>query len=392
MASRLGMPKSDLLDPQSSNSAIKQAQAETHAIQEAKYYFESRGIDVTSFSSRDREGAAVLVKNFKFGTKPEDLLKLFSGYGEVVRVLMPPTAAIAVVELQNKVQAGAAFQALAYRKLGDSVLFLERAPKALFESALHSVSREPSSSKNTPDLPPLADDRADVGTNTLYITNLSFKTSQARFQGIFRSLDGFVSARIKCKQDPSRTNSFLSMGFGFVEFRTPEQARGAMLAMNGFTLDDYKLLVKASEDSRDAASERRVGEQSKPQKFRNTKIVIKNLPFEASKQDVCSLLRNYGQLRSVRLPKRIDKSRRGFAFAEFANPREAHSAKHALQNTHLLGRRLVLDYATEDSTDPEEEIQKIQQRVGRQSNSLALQDLADRERRKITINQEGEKD
>jgi multiple RNA-binding domain-containing protein 1 len=65
--------------------------------------------------------------------------------------------------------------------------------------------------------------------------------------------------------------------------------------------------------------------------------------------------------------------------------REAESAADALKDTHLLGRKLVLDFAAEDAADPEEEIRKMQKRVGQQTDRVALQKLAGSGRRKFNI-------
>jgi multiple RNA-binding domain-containing protein 1 len=50
----------------------------------------------------------------------------------------------------------------------------------------------------------------------------------------------------------------------------------------------------------------------------------------------------------VRLPKKFDGSHRGFAFIDFISKQEAKNAIEALGNTHLLGRRLVIQWAKEE--------------------------------------------
>ena len=49
ISNRLGVPKSELIDPTSSDAAVKQALAETHVIQESKSYFAENGVDLDSF-------------------------------------------------------------------------------------------------------------------------------------------------------------------------------------------------------------------------------------------------------------------------------------------------------------------------------------------------------
>lgn len=64
----------------------------------------------------------------------------------------------------------------------------------------------------------------------------------------------------------------------------------------------------------------------------------------------------------------------------------------ALKDTHLLGRRLVLEFAAEDAVDPEEEIEKMQRKVGKQANKVALQKLAGTGRRKFNVEGDDELD
>ena len=80
----------------------------------------------------------------------------------------------------------------------------------------------------------------------------------------------------------------------------------------------------------------------------------------------------------------------GLLFADFTTPKEAESAMDALKDTHLLGRRLVLDFADEDPEDAEAEIEKMQRKVGQQINKVALQKLTSGGRKRFsTLNEEG---
>jgi multiple RNA-binding domain-containing protein 1 len=76
---------------------------------------------------------------------------------------------------------------------------------------------------------------------------------------------------------------------------------------------------------------------------------------------------------------------RGFGFVEYSTKREAEGAVQNLKGVHLLGRRLVLDYAEMDSNDPEKELEKMQQKVGAQANKVALQRLTGGGRKKFNV-------
>lgn len=57
----------------------------------------------------------------------------------------------------------------------------------------------------------------------------------------------------------------------------------------------------------------------------------------------------------------------------------------------MLGRRLVLDYAEAEAVDAEEEIAKMQKKVGGQVNRVAIQKLsAGKSRQKFEVGEENE--
>ncbi|KAF2751185.1 RNA-binding domain-containing protein [Sporormia fimetaria CBS 119925] len=388
VAERLGVSKADVLDPTSSDAAVKQAHAETHIIQEIKSYFAEHGVDLEAFKKSSKGDTAILVKNIPHGAKADEIRKLFEEQGTISKFLMPPAGMTAIIEFANAAQAQSAFRSLAYRKLKDSILYLEKAPKDLFREGVvvpaapqAQVPGGAGGKLAATDLLQDAPEPESANTSTLYVRNLNFSTTTERLTETFSPLEGFRSARVKTKTDPKR--GVLSMGFGFVEFNNADTAAAALRAMDGYNLEGHQLQIKASHKGADAAEERRKEDAAK--KAASTKILIKNLPFEASKKDVRALFAPYGQLRSVRVPKKFDSTSRGFGFAEFTTKRDAANAMESLRNTHLLGRRLVLSFAEAESEDAEKELEKMQQKVGAQANKVALQQLTGGGRKKFNV-------
>jgi multiple RNA-binding domain-containing protein 1 len=284
IANRMGITKAELLDPTSSDAAIKQAHAETHLIQETKSYFAQHGVDLEAFQKSGKGDLAILVKNIPHGVTADEMRKLFEEHGTVTKFLMPPTGMTAIVEYSNVAQAKTAFMSLSYRKMRDSILYLEKAPRDLFKQGIaielpRTISLQTSAAKlSATDLLVDAPDSETTSTSTLYVRNLNFSTTTERLTEAFKPLAGFRSAKVKTKVDPKR--GVLSMGFGFVEFTNTETASAAMRTMEGYNLEDHKLQIKASHKGADAAEERRKEDAVK--KAASTKIIIKNLPFEAS--------------------------------------------------------------------------------------------------------------
>ena len=52
-------------------------------------------------------------------------------------------------------------------------------------------------------------------------------------------------------------------------------------------------------------------------KAKGTKLLIKNIPFEATKNEIRELFAAFGQIKSVRMPSKFDGSHRGYVRALF---------------------------------------------------------------------------
>ncbi|KAI0321147.1 hypothetical protein OF83DRAFT_1100875 [Amylostereum chailletii] len=358
VADRMNVSKADILDPESSNAAVKLALAETHVIQETKTYLESQGVILSSFSGRGRSDTTILVKNIPYGTTAEQIREMFEGHGTLSRVLVPPAGTMAVVEFIHSDEASAAFRAIAYRRLGNSVIYLEKGPLGMFQdpsidtghstpmdgSKTNAVTIDDKDSEN-------GEEPAVSAGTTLFIKNLAFSTTTERLVQVFRHLPSFSFARVQTKPDPKRPTARLSMGYGFVGFKTTDAAKKAIKGIQGYVLDGHALTAKfAGRGAEEEKDEKAKGAG----KSSTTKMLVKNLPFEATRKDVRELFGAHGQLKSVRVPKRFDQRTRGFAFLEFVSRHEAENAYNALKHTHLLGRHLVLEWAEEGDMDIEQ--------------------------------------
>ncbi|CAK5262937.1 unnamed protein product [Mycena citricolor] len=335
IADRMQISKSDILNPEGSdNAAVKLALAETHIIQETKTYLESQGVVLESFSSRARSDTVILVKNIPYGTSAEQIRELFEPHGTLTRVVVPPAGTMAVVEFEDASDASTAFRAVAYRRLGNSIVYLERGPQGMFRGAV-----------------PVATDSATMpvvhGVKIATEDNLAFATTTERLVQVFGKLPSFSFARVQMKPDPKRPGARLSMGYGFVGFKDADGAKKALKSMHEFVLDGHALSVKFA--GRGTEDESKAGSASS--KSRTTKMLVKNVPFEATKKDIRELFGAHGKLKSVRVPKKFDSRSRGFAFLDFVSRHEAENAYAALRHTHLLGRHLVLEWAEEAEQD-----------------------------------------
>ncbi|KAH6890843.1 rRNA primary transcript binding protein [Coprinopsis sp. MPI-PUGE-AT-0042] len=366
IADRMSIPKTAILNPEpsegSSNPAVKLALAETHIITETKAFLESHGVVLSSFSNKVRSDTIILVKNIPYGTTEDQIREMFEPHGDLTKVLVPPAGTIAVVEFAKADEASKGLKAVAYRRLGNSIVYLEKGPVGMFVKG--HVNDEPSTNEGDKELlsktvikvPTTGGATEEVtapdagsGGATLYVKNLSFATTQEKLVQLFSHLPSFSFARVQTKADPKRPGARLSMGYGFIGFKDVEGAKKALKSLQGFVVDGHELSVKFAGRGKEEM-EREVGANSAA-KSRTTKLIVKNLPFEATKKDVRDLFSAHGKLKSVRVPKKFDARTRGFAFLEFVTRHEAENAYNALKHTHLLGRHLVLEWAAEEEHD-----------------------------------------
>ena len=118
---------------------------------------------------------------------------------------------------------------------------------------------------------------------------------------------------------------------------------------------------------RDQNQSKKRARKSVAKKKPNAKIMVRNVAFQASQREVRELFASFGQLKSVRLPRKMDGSHRGFGFVEFMSKSEAKSAKEALSDAHLYGRHLVIEYADEDADGAAASVEKLIEKAAKHS-------------------------
>ncbi|XP_059105738.1 probable RNA-binding protein 19 [Peromyscus eremicus] len=185
---------------------------------------------------------------------------------------------------------------------------------------------------------------------TLFIKNLNFSTTEETLKEVFSKVGAVKSCTVSKKQN--KAGVLLSMGFGFVEYKKPEQAQKALKQLQGHVVDGHKLEVRISERAtKPALTSTRKKQVSKKQT--TSKILVRNIPFQANQREIRELFSTFGELKTVRLPKKMTGTgaHRGFGFVDFVTKQDAKKAFNALcHSTHLYGRRLVLEWADSEVT------------------------------------------
>lgn len=393
VAERLGISKADILNPSDEagggdSAAVRLALAETKVIRETKEFLEREGIDISSFEGKGakvrRSDTTILVKNIPFGTTPEAIRELFEKHGDVDRVLIPPAGTIALVEMVVPGEARVAFRALAYKRLGNSIIYLEKAPEGMVKrsddagaasgyiAALKGDDISATKPISIPGAPtPVAAADADESSSpagaTLFIKNLNFSTTDSTLSHLFSTLPDFAFARVQTRPDGRDPTKRLSMGYGFAGYRTVKAAQTALSTLQGKELDGHSLALSFAKRGQDDDDKAANGASKSSEA--TTKLIVKNLPFEATRKDVRALFAAHGQVKSVRVPRKAaalsgpsQSGARGFAFIEFTSKREAQGAFEALRHAHYLGRHLILQWDREDERGVEGLREKVRER------------------------------
>ena len=409
MSSKLDVKKSELLDHDSSNLAVRMALSEAHVIAETKKSLASQGVNVPALEKGPmsvRSNTVIMVKNLPAETNAAELSALFEPFGKVTRLVMPPSCALAIIEMSNSNEARNAFRGMAYRRFRHVPIFLEWAPADVFEKpkteeeeekegeeeekedVKKAVKEEPEVEKEEGEGEQEEEEEGESSTSkrtfSVYVKNVNFDSTEESLRKGFEDICGKYAAirrvTIPHRLDPKKKDASgkplkLSMGFAFVEYSTEAEALQAVKLMDGKVVDGHALqvslsrpVVEAPEGSSEAAKHlaRRAATADTASKVpKSAKLMVRNVPFEATKKELRDVFAPFAQIKSLRLPKRADGRARGFAFVEFLTKQEAAAAMEAVKDIHFYGRHLVLEYSTNSNNDTGDDDEGEEQGTGK---------------------------
>lgn len=360
MAEQLGVSKADILNPANDNLATRLATAETHLIADTKSMLEKEGVDLdilANGSNLKKSKTTIIVKNFPHDTDRSELSKLFTKFGPITKFILPATKTLGIIDFIEANDAKTAFKALAYSKFKNSPLFLEFAPEGLLRASGADKNIVVEKPITVADSVTADQTHADT-TDTLYIKNLNFDTTEDTLRRVFSEIGPIKSLTIPRKRDPRKPDSsLLSMGFGFVQYTNKEHATLALDRLQGVLVDNHALLLKRS-NATSTTTTTNDRKRSAPTTTENTHncVIVRNVPFEASDHELRSLFTSFFPLKQLRLPRKFDGSHRGFCFLTFFTKQDAVQAMQQLKHTHLYGRHLVMEWAKEEGAVEEKRV------------------------------------
>ncbi len=120
------------------------------------------------------------------------------------------------------------------------------------------------------------------------------------------------SVKVAKKKGPD--GKMLSAGFGFVECSSEAAAKAAVKALQGSPLDGHKLVLQLSTKKGSGAGAAgtagAAGKGGKPKLPDTSKMVVRNVAFEATRKDILGLFTPFGAVKSCRLPRKFDGTHR----------------------------------------------------------------------------------
>ncbi|KAF5272764.1 hypothetical protein FQA39_LY07791 [Lamprigera yunnana] len=359
--------KENVLNPHGdSNAAVRLALGETQIVAATRKYLEGEGVHLDAFNGvvGKRSKTIILVKNLPAETTLSELKELFGKYGTIGRIIFPPSGITAIVEFFEPTEARSAFTNLAYSKFKYAPLYLEWAPD---NSLLPQVAMEKGNEVNNADKTEVVEMEEEEEESepepdtTLFVKNLNFKTTDKVLREHFEECGKVSYATVATKKNANDPANPLSMGYGFVRFVHKSSANKALKTLQGSMLDEKTLELKRSERTlqNEVKSTKKVAKSTKQV---GTKILVRNVPFQANHKEVYELFKTFGEIKALRLPKKMSgtNEHRGFAFVDYFTTSDAKKAFEALcQSTHLYGRRLVLEWASTN----DQEVHEIRKRT-----------------------------
>ena len=361
--------RSDLLDlDEDETLAVRSALAESQVLVDTKAQLRRLGVNVSKLEeAAERQGkvnrgyTCIIVKNLPPGVDVGDVRDLFSQFSEVSRVVLPETGALGIVEFKSEKDALTAFKKVAWRRLKHCPLYLEWAPANIFAAELSADIRDDNGQVSNNSMA-VSKSRIKVQNGvleadqhegpeapprSLFVKGLHFTTNEKSLRAFFEKVGAVLSCRIARRpigegenEQDGQPTGFLSRGFGFVEFVKDSDSSAALRLLSGKELDGKAIFLERAQGNS--------GSKESSAAISSTKLIVRNVAFEANQQEIRKLFSNYGDLRSLRLPRKFDGGHRGFAFIDYSSIQEAKAAKEALTSAHFYGRRLILEWASTD--------------------------------------------
>lgn len=216
----------------------------------------------------------------------------------------------AVIEFLDPSEAKKAFKKLAYSRFKSLPLYLEWAPENIFAKPNTSVKedtegestkikkpkappkdeqelKEPMPEPVEPEKDEYSDLSPEEGT-TLFLKNLSFQTNEESIRKTFRNMGPIHSVQVVRRKDGGKNES---RGYGFIQFKLRKSADSALKNLQSVHIDGRKVELSRSDRTLNTEADTHGRKASKLKKQTGTKILVRNVPFQANAKEIRDLFK-----------------------------------------------------------------------------------------------------
>jgi nucleolin len=174
----------------------------------------------------------------------------------------------------------------------------------------------------------------------LYIGNLEYETSIEDLKTLFTVFGKVVSAII-VKNDLGQ-----SMGFGFVEMSTPEEAERAAETLDKSMFSGRVLTVNEAKERKPISRENSKTESRYVPG--TSKLYVGNLPYSVTSDELEELFSSAGKVLDISMiVDKETKRPKGFAFIEMCDCESAEKAVKIFNEKEIGGRSMSVNSARE---------------------------------------------
>jgi len=154
----------------------------------------------------------------------------------------------------------------------------------------------------------------------IYIKNLNPQISEKELENKFSEYGKITSIFLK------KDNNKMSLGFGFINYSTFEEAQKAVTMAHDTEIFGKKIYVAKAQKRAERLNELRKQFEQRKLKYQESNLYIKNLDDQIDDQKLFELFSNYGKIISSKVMKDENNFSKGFGFVCFSTPEEAQKA------------------------------------------------------------------
>ncbi|OCT98151.1 hypothetical protein XELAEV_18010381mg [Xenopus laevis] len=233
-----------------------------------------------------------------------ELQELFGQFGDLERVLLPEGGISAIVEFLEPTEAKHAFYKLAYTKKVEQT-----------EQVTSEEQEEDSTKQDVKELEveeQEEDEEEALPDHEREDCMIVIVKSQSLI--IYRLWEN-----LSMGSNPWQPIRYLHSWFSL---QLSEKAQEALWLLQHCTVDEHQGEIKLSE--RAISSKKQISK-----KQQSSKILVRNVPFQATVREIRELFSTFGELKTVRLPKKMvgTGTRCGFGFVDFVTKQDAKKKK-----------------------------------------------------------------